>query len=321
MMQTNGTLALLIPAYNAAGFLPRLLGSAAAQTRAFDEIWVYDDCSTDDTASVATALGAKVFRGDVNRGCSFGKNALTKLTSCEWVHFHDADDELLPEFVERAHVWMKEDAHDVIVFESVARDEKTGAYGEETKHISALLSEDPVKYTLHTKINSICGVYRRSAFLAAGGYDTDPAVLYNEDVAMHCSLARAGLRFCADPAVLIVNWRRAESMSNANQAKCFRAQYHVMLKAKINDTQSSYSADIAERLWEVAAAAASVLDWETADASANLAFQLAGMPRSQSGLFRALCRLRPSIALRIREGLIRLVKPRYRVGYPGWRLR
>ncbi|MDI1284448.1 MAG: glycosyltransferase family 2 protein [Reyranella sp.] len=320
-MQTSGTLALLIPAYNAAGFLPRLLGGAASQTRAFDEIWVYDDCSTDDTAGVAAALGAKVFRGDVNRGCSFGKNALTNLTSCEWVHFHDADDELHPEFVERAHVWMKEDAHDVIVFESIERDEKTGAYGEETKHVSALLSEDPVKYTIHTKINAICGLYRRSAFLAAGGFDTDPAVLYNEDVAMHCSLARAGLRFSADPTVLMVYWRREGSMSNANQARCFRAQYQVMLKAKAHDVQMKYRADIAGQLWHVAAASASYLDWENADASARLAFQLAGMPHSQSGLFRALCRLEPSIALRVREWFIRLVKPRYRVGYPGWRLR
>ena len=320
-MQTNGTLALLIPAYNAAGFLPRLLGSAAAQTRAFDEIWVYDDCSTDDTASVAAAFGAKVVRGDVNRGCSFGKNALAKSTSCEWVHFHDADDELLPKFVERAHVWMKADAHDVIIFDSIERDEETGDYREQTNHVSARLSEDPVKYTIRTKINAISGLYRRSAFLTAGGFDTDPAVLYNEDVAMHCSLARAGLRFCADPTVLMVYSRREGSMSNANQARCFRAQYHVMLKAQAHDAQMKYRSDIAEQLWHIAAAAASYLDWETADASARLAFHLAGMPRSQSGLFRALCRLTPSIALRVREWLIRLTKPRYRIGYPGWRLR
>jgi len=146
-------------------------------------------------------------------------------------------------------------------------------------------------------------------------------VLYNEDQAMHCSLARAGLRFWADPAVLIVNWRQAASMSSANQGKCFRAQYHVMLKARAGDDRLTYRSDIAERLWDVAAASSSVLDWETADASADLAFQLAGVPHSQSRLFRALCRLRPSVALRIREWLIRLVKPQYRTGYPGWRLR
>jgi len=298
-----------------------MLRSAASQTRAFDEIWVYDDCSSDDTASLAAALGAKVVRGDVNRGCSYGKNALANLTTCEWIHFHDADDELLPEFVERAHAWIEKDAHDVIAFGSVERDDQTGRYGIEAIHSAEQVSADAVRYTIRNKINAICGLYRRSTFLAAGGFDTDPAVLYNEDTAMHCSLARANLRFSADPAVLMVSWVRETSMSRSNRSKCLRAQYHVMLKAKSSDVQSKYSMEIAERLWDVAGGSAAVLDWETADASARLAYDLAGAPRSQSYLFSALCGLKPSIALRVREWLIRLIKPQYRIGYPGWRLR
>src|SRR3954449_761219 len=100
-MTVPHTLALLIPAYNAAHFLPRLLSSAQAQSVPFDEIWVYDDCSTDDTAAVAESYGAKVVRGAVNIGCSVGKNELAKRTSCNWLHFHDADDELKPGFVAR----------------------------------------------------------------------------------------------------------------------------------------------------------------------------------------------------------------------------
>ncbi len=68
------TAALLIPAWNAAAWLPRLLASAAAQTTPFDETWVYDDASCDDTAAVAERLGALVIRGQTNVGCSAGKN-------------------------------------------------------------------------------------------------------------------------------------------------------------------------------------------------------------------------------------------------------
>ena len=56
-MTMRPTLACLIPAYNAAAHLPRLLEFAARQTEPFDEIWVYDDCSTDDTAAVAEHYG------------------------------------------------------------------------------------------------------------------------------------------------------------------------------------------------------------------------------------------------------------------------
>ena len=67
-------LAILIPAFNVADFLPRLFRSIAAQTVPFDEIWVYDDCSTDNTFEVARSLEAQLVRGDVNRGCCYGKN-------------------------------------------------------------------------------------------------------------------------------------------------------------------------------------------------------------------------------------------------------
>ena len=67
-MTRQPTLALLIPAYNAASHLPRLLESAQRQTEPFDEVWVYDDCSIDDTASIAQQCGVHVVRGDVNRG-------------------------------------------------------------------------------------------------------------------------------------------------------------------------------------------------------------------------------------------------------------
>jgi hypothetical protein len=159
---------------------------------------------------------------------------------------------------------------------------------------------------------------RRTAFLAAGGYDTDPVVLYNEDVAMHCSLARAGLRFSADREIFIINWRRAGSMSTANQVKCLRAQLQVLLKAKASDGQGKYSSEIAERLWEVATAAATYVDWETADESARIAFDLEGLPRSQSCF---PCLVQAGAAARCAcAGADPAVKPQYRADYPPWRL-
>ncbi len=105
-MTNRQRLALLIPAYNAADHLPRLFQSVDRQTEPFDEVWVYDDCSTDDTAAIAEGYGARVVRGDVNRGCTHGKSILVERTNCEWVHFHDADDLLLPNFVTCAHRWL-----------------------------------------------------------------------------------------------------------------------------------------------------------------------------------------------------------------------
>jgi glycosyltransferase involved in cell wall biosynthesis len=318
---TKGTLALLIPAYNSSPYLSRLFKSIAEQTQPFDEVWLYDDCSSDDTVEVARGYGAKVVRGTVNMGCSHAKNTLASMTTCDWLHFHDADDEILPQFVEHARAWIARDEHDVVVFGSMEREHGTGRFMAQAVHDNDALAADAVRYTISTKISANAGIYRRTAFLAAGGFDTDRDVLYNEDVAMHCSLARAGLRFAAEPTVLMVNWRRPGSMSSDDPSKCLRAHYRVMLKALEHDKRNEYHQEIAESLWDNATSAAALLDWPTADASGRLAFRLGGRPRQQSRLFRKLCLLGPRNALRLREWLIRLLKPRYRAGFQGWRLR
>ena len=100
---SNSTLALCIPAYNAADHLPRLLESAQNQAKPFDEILVYDDCSTDNTAEVARSYGATVVSGDENRGCLYGRAQLAEYASTDWIHFHDADDDLLDGFAEACH--------------------------------------------------------------------------------------------------------------------------------------------------------------------------------------------------------------------------
>jgi glycosyltransferase involved in cell wall biosynthesis len=317
---TRVTIALLIPAYNASSHLTRLLQSAVRQTIRFDEIWVYDDCSTDGTATVARSFGARVVRGDVNRGCSHGKNVLARATSAEWVHFHDSDDELGPNFVQLARSWMEADEFDVVLFPYEERDAETGQrIGVRTFDPTDLM-RDPRSYAIREQINPFCGLYRRASFLRAGGWDEDPLVLFNEDVAGHIRLAFAGLSFAAETEVSIINHRHCDSMSARNQLRCLHAQYHVMRRTVERDIGNNYGSEIARRLWAFSAGLATYLDWSTADACASLAMRLAGPSVAPAGRqFKALCAVSPRLALRIREFLIRALKPRYRDGFPGWR--
>lgn len=319
-MTMRPTLALLIPAYNAAAYLPRLLESAARQSEPFDEIWVYDDGSTDDTAAVAQNYGARVVRGSTNLGCSAGKNALAARAGADWLHFHDADDELYPNFVALARRWMEHGQFDVVLFSYEERNDATQEHMGFRRFDPDDVLRDPRSYSIREQINAICGLYRREAYLHAGGYDEDPFVLFNEDVAMHIGLAFKGLSFAAEREVSIINHRRLDSMSAANRLKCLRSQCHVMRKTAALEDAGPYAADIAAKLWAVAAGLASEMDWNTADAAAGLAMKLSG-PQSASTnpVFQALCQLSPRFALRMREWTIRALKPRFREGYPGWR--
>ncbi|MCP4309297.1 MAG: glycosyltransferase family 2 protein [bacterium] len=319
-MTSRPTFALLIPAYNAASHLPRLLESAAAQTEPFDEIWVYDDCSTDDTAAVADRLGARVVTGGSNQGCTYGKSVLVQQTKADWVHFFDSDDLLLPHFVESARRWFDKPDVDVVAFGSEERWDDTRELIHAGHHDDTALAADAVESNILQPISTGCAVYRRSSFLAAGGFDLDSSVHYNEDHALHCKLARAGVRFRADATIGLVKLKRPNSMSMANQDKAITSQYFVMRKAAFASGGDRHRYAIAKRLWAIAAGAAAHQDWRTADDAALLALDLSGLgslpPKS---VFRVLCGVSPRFALRTREYLIRILKPRLRRGFPGWR--
>jgi glycosyltransferase involved in cell wall biosynthesis len=314
MSMSQPTLAICIPAYNAARFLPRLLQSVDRQTQPFDEVLVYDDCSTDETGNVARSFGADVIRGDVNVGCSAAKNRLFQASHCDWIHFHDADDELLPKFTSLARRWMASPAvPDVVLFDYEYRENDSGELIGRSSFSDRELRNDPVRYAILNQINPFCGVYRRSDLVRAGGYDVDAKVLYNEDVAFHCKLALAGLTFGAEKEVSIINYRVNGSMSGANQVRCLKAHYEVMRKMAAA-VGGRYPEEIAIRLWAAAQGLAASLEWSAADDALALARQLfPHVPRGQSPAFSQFCRLAgPRLAFRIRERGIRISKPHLR---------
>lgn len=308
-------LALCIPARNAAGHLPRLLESVRAQTRAFDEVWLYDDASDDETGRMARDFGARVLRSDVNTGPSPGKNALAALTTCEWVHFHDADEALYPEFVERARPWMGRNDVDVLLFATEDRDDRTGAKLSECHWDDAALRADAIRYCILNNVTN-CGVYRRSSFLAAGGFDPDDNTKYNEDQAMHLRLALAGLPFRADAYIGTIVYRRTNSMSSGHQIECARAQYHV-LQMVADRVGARYAQPLGAELWRLAGVCGMYRDWGYVRNCLQLASRLGyANPSEETPLFRALASVHPFGAVVAREQFVRWFKPELRAGVP-----
>jgi glycosyltransferase involved in cell wall biosynthesis len=312
-MQT--TIALCVPAYNAAAHLPRLFESVRRQTVPFDEVWVYDDASTDDTAAVAAQLGARVVRGQVNHGCPAGKNALLAQVDTAWVHFHDADDALAPEFVARAKARIANEEFDVLIFDYEQVDESTDAQMSRSDFVTTDLLSDPVRYMLANTVNN-GGVYSVALLRQTGGFDLDPGVLYNEDRAFHLRLAEAGARFVIEPYVGSRFYFNRGSMSAANRARCCLASHEITLRFA-NRHPDRYRDEVAHLAWQNAACLASCLEWRGADACVALACAMGSrVPEAAGTLFKLLCFVNPYWAIRIREALIRLLKPRYRASYP-----
>jgi glycosyltransferase involved in cell wall biosynthesis len=308
-------LALLVPAYNAERVIGRLFDSIDAQTSPIDDVLVYDDASTDGTGAIARTRGAQVVRGEVNVGPSRGKNVLAATTSAEWVHFHDADDALHPEFVARARAWMRQDDADVVLFGTEDRDDRTGSALARREWNDADLQQDPVRCAIRDTITN-CGIYRRERFLAAGGFNLDRAVQYNEDQAMHLRLALAGLRFRAEALAGVIIHQRPGSMSSGNRVACARAEIAVMGLAAAA-TGRTYAAEIGAKFWKLAGVAAGYGDWPSVrlclDGAAAVGYR---DPVDEHWLMRALARVHPLGAIAVREASIRTLKPRLRRSMP-----
>jgi len=97
------TVSVVIPAYNAEGFIAETLDSVLAQTFQDYEVVVVDDGSVDDTRGVVESYDEPRFRyiRQENGGASRARNRGIASSSGEFIAFLDSDDLWVPEKLER----------------------------------------------------------------------------------------------------------------------------------------------------------------------------------------------------------------------------
>lgn len=93
---------VIIPAHNAAAYLPEALASVEAQTYADWEIVAVDDGSSDETWALLESAGSRVkaLRNPVATGPAAARNHALAQAGGELVVFLDADDLLKPRYLE-----------------------------------------------------------------------------------------------------------------------------------------------------------------------------------------------------------------------------
>lgn len=91
-------LSIIIPAYNAEGFIEATIQSALNIAPTAREVIVVDDGSTDQTPFICSSFGDKIrYRRVENGGVSRARNIGAEMAAGEWLLFLDADDLLIPE--------------------------------------------------------------------------------------------------------------------------------------------------------------------------------------------------------------------------------
>jgi glycosyltransferase involved in cell wall biosynthesis len=160
----NPSVSVIIPAYNAARFLPRCLKSVFAQTLKPYEVIVINDGSTDNTATLAEELGARVIT-QTNGGIASARNLGIQKTSGEWIAMLDADDMWAPEKLERQIALIRPDT--VLVYTGIRIFDDQGIRGERLA-VDPAVARKMLRYRNPITPSSV--LMQRKAFDSAGGF-------------------------------------------------------------------------------------------------------------------------------------------------------
>lgn len=226
-MTTGAKVSVVIPTLNAASEVGPLIESLKAQTVAPAEIVVVDSESGDRTAEAAEAAGAsrviRIRRAEFNHGST--RHMALLETSGELVCFLTQD--ALPADGAYLENLIRPLARDPEVALASGRQlSRPGArrfvqlvqgfnYPDEPNVRGA---GDVAAYGIKAFFASdACSCYRRSAYLACGGF---PAVETNEDMLMAARLIAAGYRVAYAPAAVVVH---SHDLSPAEQFRRNRA--------------------------------------------------------------------------------------------------
>jgi glycosyltransferase involved in cell wall biosynthesis len=242
---SENSIAILIPCYNASGFLPELFNGIRAQTVPFNEIICYDDCSTDNTAEVAKELGAKVIKGIENKGPAFGRNRLIEATKCKWVHFHDADDLIDPKFVEIMLGFIKDSQTQLLCNAHVLERNNRSAKAGDINYVSLSETDDKLSYFIDNVGFASIGLYSTSALKTIQGFREN--IKTNEDPDLHIRLVQSGFNIENVPHYLVTKLEHQTSFSHQNWMKCLEDKM-VCYESYLVDFPEKYHLQIGKHL-------------------------------------------------------------------------
>lgn len=191
-----------IPAYNAAEFLEETVASVRSQTTSDWELIIVDDGSTDRTPEIADRAAASDSRirsiNQENRGVGAARNAAIEVASADWIALLDADDQFLPQKLERQLTAAATGDCDMIygaveVFgETGLRSYDKWRTDEAEFRLNA--SEGAWRMIGHNFVPLSSTVVRRELLNEVGGFSEDPALHMVEDLQMWLRLLGRGAR-------------------------------------------------------------------------------------------------------------------------------
>ena len=212
-------ISIVMPCYQCAGRLARMVKSVQAQTVSDWELIAVDDGSTDATLGALHALAKEEPRLRVlhqaNGGVSAARNAGIVATRGEWIAFVDADDSLPPDALE-ALLALDDGEADVLcgaceIVSGDTRELLLCAHGDRHALMESLVRTD-------SALNHMVGKLYRASFVREGGVRAPVGVAIGEDVLFNLdALIASGVWRITDQNVYFYEVQPDSAMARAKR--------------------------------------------------------------------------------------------------------
>ena len=195
-----------------------------------DEIWVYDDFSSEPAERhIPPNAEAKVIRGGENKGPSHGRNTLLHSATSDYIHFHDADDQFDSHWCEMIRKSLLDTQPDLIVSECL-RYSGNRYVGPVFDLRTLETSDDIIAFFLLGSTNTQSLTFRRDLALQTGGYQTEDLKAALDYFFNSClALVATSFTICREAIVieelrpLSLTRTSAGTLSIAHRQQCLRA--------------------------------------------------------------------------------------------------
>jgi glycosyltransferase involved in cell wall biosynthesis len=232
-MSQMATVDVIIPAYNAATYLPAALESVISQTFEDWQIILVDDGSTDDTAEVVAPFlqrcGSKLtYIRQENRGLPVARNAAIRASNSEFLALLDADDVWLPWRLAESLKAMWDRPQAGLCYGLVTYIDQDGKKAEtfegNRKHAEGRIA--PYIYTRSVDLPCPTATFRRRCVEVVGLFDETMRATEDRDLWL-----RIALRYeVAFVPMVLAYYRRSSNSMSADGQRMLQAQLKFIRK-------------------------------------------------------------------------------------------
>lgn len=164
---------VLMLAYNAADYIAEAIKSILDQSFTDFELIIYNDGSTDDTATIVGQFSDPRIRfidSPVNQGLSYGRQATLQAATCKYVAILDSDDIAFPDRLQKLYSFLEANPNVALCGGNAVLIDEHGNGSGELLHQPYSTKDLKVTFFFNNVFVNSSVMYRRDAALQVGGY-------------------------------------------------------------------------------------------------------------------------------------------------------